>query len=106
MIFLTGAETQLAEVLSALGRFIGKVDAILAAFEPEGTAAAEDLEARLEAVRGRLEGFARRVAEDSTQYTLELIIPTFRRPTWSRWVTGWRRTPRTLPCPTISPTPS
>ena len=77
MIFLTGAETQLAEVLSALGWFTGKVDAILAAFEPEGAAAAEDLEARLEAVRGRLEGFARRVAEDSAQYTLELIKSHF-----------------------------
>ena len=73
MIFLTGAETQLAEVLSALGWFTGKVDAILTAFEPDGAAAAEDLEARLEAVGGQLEGFARRVAEDSAQYTLELI---------------------------------
>jgi hypothetical protein len=47
VIFLTGAKAQLAEALAALGRFTGKVDAILAAFEPEGAAAMEDLEARL-----------------------------------------------------------
>ena len=77
MTLLTGAEAQLAEALVALRRFTSKVDAVLAAFEPEGTAAAEDLEARLEAVGGRLEGFARRVAEDSAQYTLELIKSHF-----------------------------
>ena len=70
---LAGAEAQLAEALAALGRLTGKVDAVLATFEPEGTAAAEDLEARLEAVRGRLEGFARKVAEDASQYTLGLV---------------------------------
>ena len=59
MIFLTGAEAQLAEVLAALGQFTGKVDAILAAFEPEGMAVAEDQEAwvagrlRQEGCRGR-----------------------------------------------------
>ena len=74
---LAGVETQLAEVLAALGRLASKVDAVLAAFEPEGAAAAEDLEARLEVVRGRLEGFARRVAEDSAQYSLELIKSHF-----------------------------
>ena len=44
-------------------RFTGKVDAILTAFEPDGAASAEDQEARLEAARGWLEGFVRRVAE-------------------------------------------
>ena len=48
------------------------MDAILTTFEPEGMAVAEDLEARLEAARGRLEGFARKVAEDAAQYTLGL----------------------------------
>ena len=73
MIFLTGAEAQLAEALAALGRFTDKVGTILAAFEPEGAAAAEDLEARLEATRGWLEVFARKVAEDTAQYTLGLM---------------------------------
>ena len=59
MICLIGVEAQLAEALAALGRFTSKVDAILAAFEPEGTAAAEDMEVRLEVVCGRLESFAR-----------------------------------------------
>ena len=44
---LAGADAQLAEALAALGRLTGKVDAVLAAFEPEGTAAAEELEADL-----------------------------------------------------------
>ena len=66
-------EAQLAEALATLGRLTGKVDAILAAFEPEGAAVSEDLEAQLEAARGRLEGFARRVAEDVAQYTLGLV---------------------------------
>ena len=57
----------------ALGRLTGKASSVLSAFEPEGRAAAEDLEARLEAVRGRLEGFARKVAEDESQYTLGLV---------------------------------
>ena len=62
---LAGAETQLAEVVAALGRLTGKVNAVLSAFEPEGTAAAEELEARLEAARGWLGIFARGVAEDA-----------------------------------------
>ena len=59
MTLLTGAEAQ--------------VDAVLAAFEPEGAAAADDLKARLEAAHGRLEVFARKVAEDASQYTLGLV---------------------------------
>ena len=70
---LAGAEAQLAEVLAALGWLTGKVNAVLAAFEPKGTAAAEELEARLEAARGRLGVFARGVAEDVSQYTLGLV---------------------------------
>jgi hypothetical protein len=49
------------------------VDAILAAFELEGAAVVEDREVRLEAACGRLEGFARKVAEDAAQYTLGLV---------------------------------
>ena len=49
------------------------MDAVLAAFEPEGTPAAEELEARLEAARGLLGVFARGVAEDASQYTLGLV---------------------------------
>jgi hypothetical protein len=74
---LTGAEAQPAEALAALGRFTGKVDAILAAFEPEGVTAAEDLEAWLEAARGRLEGLTRKVTEDSAQYNLGLVKSHF-----------------------------
>ena len=70
---LAGAEAQLAEALMALGRLTGKVNAVLAAFEPKGTAAAEELEARLEAASGRLEVFARKVTEDASQYTLGLV---------------------------------
>ena len=77
MIFLTGAEAQLAEALVTLERFTGKVDAILTAFEPDGAAAAEDLEAPLEAARGLLEGFVRRVAEDAAQYTLGFVKSHF-----------------------------
>jgi len=77
VIFLTWAEAQLAEALVTLERFTGKVDAILAAFEPDGAAAAEDLEAPLEAVRGLLEGFVRRVAEDAAQYTLGFVKSHF-----------------------------
>ena len=51
---------------ATLGRLTGKVDAVLAAFEPEGAAAADDLKARLEAAHGRLEVFARKVAEDAS----------------------------------------
>ena len=74
---LAGAEAQLAEALAALGRLTGKVDAVLAAFEPEGTPAAEELEARLEAARGRLGVIARGVAEDASQYTLGLVKSHF-----------------------------
>ena len=70
---LAGVEAQLAEAVAALGQLTGKVSAVLAAFEPEGTAAAEDLEVRLEVARGRLEVFARKVAEDASQYTLGLV---------------------------------
>ena len=66
---LAGAEAQLTEAVAALGRLTDKVDAVLAAFEPEGTAAAEELEA----VRGRLGVFARGVTEDASQYTLGLV---------------------------------
>ena len=74
---MTSVEAWLAEALAALGRFIGMVDAILTAFELEGAAAVEDLEARLEGSRGRLEGFTRRVAEDTAQYTLGLVKSHF-----------------------------
>ena len=77
MIFLIGAKAQLVEALAALGLFTGTVDAIQAAFEPDGVAAAKDLAARLEAVRGRLEGYVRRVAEDVAQYTLGLVKSHF-----------------------------
>ena len=43
----------------------------------DGAATAEDLEARLEAARGRLEGFIRRVAEDAAHYTLGLVKSHF-----------------------------
>ena len=49
------------------------MSAVLATFELEGTAAAEELEARLEAACRRLEVFARGVAEDTSQYTLGLV---------------------------------
>ena len=55
---LTSATAQLAAVVTTLGELTGKVSAVLAAFEPEGTAAAEELEERLEAARGRLGVFA------------------------------------------------
>ena len=63
MTLLTGAEAQ--------------VDAVLAAFEPEGAAATEDLEARLEATRGWLEVFARKVAEGVPVHlgTCEVLLP-------------------------------
>ena len=70
---LAGAEAQLAEAVATLGQLTGKVSAVLAAFETKGTATAEDLEARLEAARGRLEVFARKVTEDASQYTLGLV---------------------------------
>ena len=66
---LAGAEAQLAGAVAALGRLTGKVNGILCAFEPEGTAAVEELEA----ARERLEVFARGVAEDASQYTLRLV---------------------------------
>jgi len=46
-------------------RFTSKVDGILTAFEPDSADLTENLGARLEAARGRLEGFIRRVAEDT-----------------------------------------
>ena len=74
---LAGAEAQLAEAVAALGQLTGKVNAILAAFEPEGMATAEELEARLEAARGRLGILARGVAKDAAQYTLGLMKSHF-----------------------------
>ena len=53
------------------------MSAILAAFEPEDTAAAGELEARLEAAHGRLGVFARGVAKDAAQYTLGLVKSHF-----------------------------
>ena len=70
---LTGAEARLAAAVAALGQLTGKVSAVLAAFEPEGTAVAEELDARLEAAQRRLGVFARGVAEDASQYTLGLV---------------------------------
>ena len=67
---LTGAEARLVAAVAALGQLTDKVSAVLVAFELEGTAAAEELDARLEAARGRLGVFARGVAEDVAQYTL------------------------------------
>ena len=57
MIWLTGAVARLTEALAALGRFTGKVDAILTALE--------------------LEGFIKSVAEDTAQYTLGLVKSHF-----------------------------
>ena len=74
---LTGAEARLAAAVTTLGELTGKVSAVLAAFEPEGTAAAEELEARLEAARGRLSVFARGLTEDAAQYTLGLVKSHF-----------------------------
>ena len=69
---LSGAKARLAAAVTALGELTGKVSAVLAAFEPEGTAAAKKLEARLEAARGRLEVFARKVAEDASSTPWDL----------------------------------
>ena len=74
---LSGAEARLAAAVTALGELTGKVSAVLAAFEPEGTAAVEELEALLEAAHGRLGVFAREVAEDAAQYTLGLVKSHF-----------------------------
>ena len=74
---LTGAEAWLAAAVAALGQLTGKVSAVLATFELEGTAAAEELEARLEAARGRIGVFSRGVAEDASQYTLGLMKSHF-----------------------------
>ena len=62
---LSGVEARLAAAVTALGELTGMVSAVLAAFEPEGTAVAEELEARLEAARGRLGVFTRGVTEDA-----------------------------------------
>ena len=56
---LTAAEAWLAAAFTTLGELTGKVSTVLAAFEPKGTAAAEELDARLEAARERLGVFAR-----------------------------------------------
>ena len=74
---LSGAEARLAAAVTALGELTGKVSAVLAAFEPEGTAAVEELEALLEAAHGRLGIFARGVAEDAAQVTLGLMKSHF-----------------------------
>ena len=74
---LTGVEARLAAVVAALGQLTGKVSAVLAAFEPEGTTAAEELDAQLEVARGRLGVFVRGVAEDVSQYTLGLVKSHF-----------------------------
>ena len=58
-------------------RFTSKVDGILTAFEPDSADLTENLGARLEAARGRLEGFIRRVAEDTIQYSLGLMKSHF-----------------------------
>ena len=63
---LTGAKARLAAVIAALGQLTGRVSVVLAAFEPEGTAAAEELDGRLEAARGRLGVFVRGVTEDAS----------------------------------------
>ena len=70
---LTGAEARLATAVTTLCELTSKVSAVLAAFEPEGTATVEDLEAPLEAARGWLKGFTRKVTEDAAQYTLGLV---------------------------------
>ena len=53
---LIGAEARLAATVTALGQVTGKVSAVLAAIEPEGTAAAEELDAQLEACEVPLPG--------------------------------------------------
>jgi len=67
----SGAKARLAAAVAALRQLTGKVSTVLAAFELEGIAAAEELEARLEAA------FARGVAEDASQYTLGLVNSHF-----------------------------
>ena len=74
---LTGAEAQLPSVVAALGQLTGKVSTVLAAFEPEGTATVEELDAWLEVACGRIDVFARGVAEDVAQYTLGLVKSHF-----------------------------
>jgi len=74
---LSGAEARLAAAVTALGELTGKVSAVLAAFEPEGTAAAEELEVWLETARGHLGVISRVVAEDTAQYTLGLVKSHF-----------------------------
>ena len=74
---LAGAEAQLAKAVAALGWLTGKVNAFLTEFEPEGTAAAEELEVWLETARGHLGVISRVVAEDTAQYTLGLVKSHF-----------------------------
>jgi len=68
-----GSEAQLAEARRLLDCLTDKLHAILAAFEPSGVAMAEDLAARLEAARGRLRTFMKKVAGDAIQYTMGLV---------------------------------
>jgi hypothetical protein len=67
------AKTRLAEACAAMEQVTIKVDVVLASFEPNGSPLTEALEARTEAVWGRLEGFVKRVAKDAVQYTLGLV---------------------------------
>ena len=67
---LTGART-------TLDRLSGQLDTPLADFESEGVAAVEGLPERLEASRGRLEGFVKGVTGDAVQYTMGLVKSHF-----------------------------
>ena len=71
---MAGVEARLTEAVAALGRLTGKEDAVLAAFEPEGMAAAEELEARLEAARGLLQG-GRQGCVPVHPGTCEVLLP-------------------------------
>jgi hypothetical protein len=59
--FSAEGEGQLVETRALPDRLSGQLDALLAAFEPEGVAAAEGLQEQLEVSRGRLEGFVKGV---------------------------------------------
>ena len=56
-----------------LDRLSRPLEALLGAFEPEGVAAAESLDERLEVSRGRLEAYIRGPAKDAVQHTLGLV---------------------------------
>jgi len=75
--FSAEADDQLTEALVMLDRLCGQLDALLGAFKPEGVGAAEGLLERLEASRGRLEGFVKGVAEDAVQYNMGLVKSHF-----------------------------